>query len=37
MALTGVLRPGHVQLRVFHLNTAVEHYTQVLGPVGNRT
>ena len=37
MALTGVLRPGHVQLRVLDLKAAVEHYTQVLGPVGNRT
>jgi len=31
MALTGVLRPGHVQLRVLDLKAAVEHYTQVLG------
>jgi hypothetical protein len=29
MALTGVLRPGHVQLRVLDLKAAVEHYTQV--------
>lgn len=31
MALTGVLRPGHVQLRVLDMAAAVEHYTQVLG------
>lgn len=31
MALTGVLRPGHVQLRVLNLDEAVKHYTQVLG------
>jgi catechol 2,3-dioxygenase len=31
MALTGVLRPGHVQLRVLDMTAAVEHYTQVLG------
>jgi len=31
MALTGVLRPGHVQLRVLDLEAAVKHYTQVLG------
>jgi len=31
MTLTGVLRPGHVQLRVLELEAAVKHYTQVLG------
>ena len=31
MALTGVLRPGHVQLRVHDMDAAVNHYTQVLG------
>lgn len=31
MAMTGVLRPGHVALRVMNLPAAVQHYTQVLG------
>jgi catechol 2,3-dioxygenase len=31
MAMTGVLRPGHVQLRVLDLEASVRHYTQVLG------
>ncbi|MGD9944924.1 MAG: catechol 2,3-dioxygenase [Burkholderiaceae bacterium] len=31
MALTGVLRPGHVQLRVLDLDSALRHYTEVLG------
>ncbi len=31
MALTGVLRPGHVQLRVLDLPAAVRHYSEVLG------
>ena len=31
MALTGVLRPGHVQIRVLDLEQAVKHYTEVLG------
>lgn len=31
MALTGVLRPGHVQLRVMDLDAAVHHYRDVLG------
>jgi catechol 2,3-dioxygenase len=31
MALTGVLRPGHVALRVLDLDAAVTHYTEVLG------
>ena len=31
MAITGVLRPGHVALRVMDLDKAVHHYTQILG------
>lgn len=31
MALTGVLRPGHVALRVMDLAAAMTHYTEVLG------
>ncbi len=31
MALTGVLRPGHVQIRVLELEPAVKHYVDVLG------
>lgn len=31
MALTGVLRPGHVALRVLELDAAIHHYTEVLG------
>ena len=31
MALTGVLRPGHVALRVLDLEHALIHYTEVLG------
>ena len=31
MALTGVLRPGHVVIRVLELEPALRHYTQVLG------
>lgn len=31
MALTGVLRPGHVQLRVLDLQAALRHYTEVMG------
>lgn len=31
MALTGVLRPGHVALRVLELDAAVHHYTEVIG------
>ena len=31
MALTGVLRPGHVQIRVLELEPAVKHYRDVLG------
>lgn len=33
MAITGVLRPGHVALRVLDLSAAVRHYTEVLGLV----
>ena len=31
MSMTGVLRPGHVQLRVLDLEASVKHYTRVLG------
>ena len=31
MALTGVLRPGHVALRVLELEAALRHYVDVLG------
>ncbi len=31
MAMTGVLRPGHVQLRVLDLDAAVAHYADVVG------
>ena len=31
MALTGVLRPGHVQIRVLELEPALKHYVGVLG------
>ena len=31
MALTGVLRPGHVALRVLDMQASVKYYTQVLG------
>lgn len=31
MAMTGVLRPGHVALRVLDLEQAVHHYTEILG------
>ncbi len=31
MALTGVLRPGHVALRVLELEPAMKHYRDVLG------
>ncbi|MCB1741097.1 MAG: catechol 2,3-dioxygenase [Gammaproteobacteria bacterium] len=33
MALTGVLRPGHAQLRVLDLEEGVRHYRDVLGMV----
>jgi catechol 2,3-dioxygenase len=31
MALQGVLRPGHIALRVLELEPALKHYTEVLG------
>lgn len=31
MAMTGVLRPGFIQLRVLDMAAAIEHYTQRLG------
>lgn len=31
MAITGVMRPGHVQLRVLDLEASVRHYGEVLG------
>ena len=31
MAVTGVLRPGHCQLRVTNLNEAVDFYTRIMG------
>src|ERR1035438_3137072 len=31
MALTGVLRPGHVVIRVLEMAPALKHYTEVLG------
>jgi catechol 2,3-dioxygenase len=31
MALTGVLRPGHVSLRVLELEPALKHYKDVMG------
>ena len=31
MALTGVLRPGHVAIRVLELEPALKHYIDVLG------
>ena len=36
MAMTGVLRPGHVQIRVLDLDESVKWYTDVMGlqPVG---
>ena len=33
MALTGVLRPGHAQLRVLNLEEGVHHYRDVMGMV----
>ncbi|WP_050469188.1 catechol 2,3-dioxygenase [Herbaspirillum chlorophenolicum] len=35
MALTGVLRPGHVQLRVLDLEASVKYYTQTIGLIEN--
>ena len=31
MAINGVLRPGHVSIRVLEMEAAVRHYTEVLG------
>src|SRR5215207_3844198 len=31
MAINGVLRPGHVSIRVLGMEAAVRHYTEVLG------
>ena len=31
MALTGVLRPGHVAIRVLEMAPALKHYVNVLG------
>ena len=31
MAMTGVFRPGHVQLRVLDMTAAVKHYAEVIG------
>src|SRR5438093_1842519 len=31
MALTGVLRPGHVAIRVLEMAPALKHYIEVLG------
>ncbi|MEZ5477723.1 MAG: VOC family protein [Thiolinea sp.] len=31
MALSGVLRPGHIQIRVMNLEEGVHHYRDVLG------
>ena len=33
MATTGVMRPGHIQLRVLDLDESVEFYKNVLGLV----
>ena len=33
MSMNGVMRPGHVALRVMDLEAAVRHYTDVLGLV----
>ena len=33
MAMTGVLRPGHAQLRVLDLEESVQWYTDVMGLV----
>ena len=33
MAITGVLRPGHMQLKVLDLDEAVEFYSNVVGLV----
>ena len=31
MAMTGILRPGHVQLRVMELGPALHHYKEMVG------
>ena len=31
MALTGVLRPGHIAIRVLEMAPALKHYSEVLG------
>ena len=31
MAITGVMRPGHIQIRVLDINEAVKHYGEILG------
>src|ERR1051325_6315851 len=31
MSFTGVLRPGHIQIRVTDLDQAVRHYAEVIG------
>ena len=31
MAMTGILRPGHVQLRVLDIDEAVTHYCDYMG------
>ena len=31
MAMTGVLRPGHAQIRVLDLEEGINHYGKVLG------
>ena len=31
MAVNGVLRPGHVAIRVLEMGPALKHYTEVLG------
>ena len=33
MAMTGVLRPGHAQIRVLDLEESVKWYTEVMGLV----
>ena len=31
MALSGILRPGHVQLRVLEMGPALHHYKEMIG------
>ena len=33
MAMTGVLRPGHAQIRVLDMEESVKFYTEVMGLV----